>query len=105
MSTWTGRPAEKPALAVGPNKSGGRTVYASWNGSTEVERWEVLADSSRSSLVPVARAHRSGFEAVVNSDGPYFAVLALGGDGRGLAQSDPVREEAVEGQASSRDVT
>ena len=65
----------------------------------------MLADSSRSSLVPVARAHRSGFEAVVNSDGPYFAVLALGGDGRGLAQSDPVREEAVEGQASSRDVT
>lgn len=92
---WSGAPAEKPAVTVGPNKAGGRTVYVSWNGSTEVAQWRVLAGASRSSLVPVALAQRSGFETAVvaGSEGPYFAAIALDKQGKQLAQSDPVTEE------------
>ncbi|OQO93931.1 ArsR family transcriptional regulator [Saccharomonospora piscinae] len=91
---WVGTPAEKPAIAVGSNTAGGRTVYVSWNGSTEVAQWRVLAGESRSSLETVATAPRSGFETAVvaGSEGPYFAAIALDEQGEELAQSDPVRE-------------
>jgi hypothetical protein len=40
---WSGHPAGKPAIAVV-----GDRVYASWNGNTDVARWDVLAGTERS---------------------------------------------------------
>ncbi len=54
---WTGRPAGRPSLAVRR-----RVAYVSWNGATEVARWQVLAGRSPRSLRPVAEVARRGFE-------------------------------------------
>ncbi|WP_019813001.1 arylsulfotransferase family protein [Saccharomonospora saliphila] len=92
--TWTGRPAEKPAVAIGENKAGGRTVYVSWNGSTETREWRILAGESPDALEPVATVARSGFETAVSltSEGPHFVAVALDADGEALAESDPATE-------------
>jgi Arylsulfotransferase (ASST) len=95
---WAGQPAEPPALAVTNNPSaaaggsggksgtgGGYTVYASWNGATEVASWRVLSGSSSHALMPVASAPKAGFETAiaipVSVSGRYVAVQALNGAG------------------------
>ncbi|HWK29361.1 MAG TPA: arylsulfotransferase family protein [Solirubrobacter sp.] len=86
---WTGAPTGKPAVAVTPDG-----VAASWNGATDVTRWQVLAGPRPDALAPVADAPRDGFETVIDAglDGGYVAVRAFAGD-RELATSDPVRAE------------
>lgn len=90
---WIGRPAEPPAVAV-ERESGGRvTVYASWNGATEVASWRVLAGASAGELEPVGEpAPRAGFETeiAVETDADVFAVEALDADGEVLGRSDAV---------------
>ncbi|PRX46033.1 secreted protein [Prauserella shujinwangii] len=92
---WTGRPADPPSVALGPNNAGGLTVYASWNGATEVRGWRVLAGPRPAALEPVVTVPRGGFETavVVRAEGPHFAVAALDGDGRELGRSEPVARE------------
>jgi Arylsulfotransferase (ASST) len=89
---WVGRPTELPAIAAVDDLAGGATVYASWNGATEVASWEVLAGPSASGLASVARAARSGFETVIPlaSRPAVVAVRALGSDGRSLGESATV---------------
>ncbi|MCU1452095.1 MAG: hypothetical protein JWN46_241 [Acidimicrobiales bacterium] len=90
---WVGRPAERPVVATRPRTDGGTDVFASWNGATEVRRWDVLAGSATSSLARVASAPRSGFETTAGLAGrPQFvAVVALDQAGRELARSAPLR--------------
>ncbi len=87
---WEGRPVEPPAVGVAAG-DGGTTVYASWNGATEVRAWTVLAGASSEGMRPVGTAPRSGFETgvTVPAWGPYFAVQALDAAGRVLAESRP----------------
>jgi hypothetical protein len=88
---WTGLPAEAPAIAVtGHGRQ--RTVYASWNGATEVHAWQLLAGSPTSGLTPVASARSLGFESALHtaSTGPLLAVQALDSAGTPLGRSDPV---------------
>ncbi|QDP95794.1 ArsR family transcriptional regulator [Microlunatus elymi] len=89
---WQGRPTDDPVATVGTNAARGVTVYASWNGATEVASWRVLAGSQRSALRKQAEAARAGFESaiVVNSTGPYFQVVALDADGSELGHSEVV---------------
>jgi hypothetical protein len=79
---WSGRPSEQPAIAVG---AGGRSpiVYASWNGATEVARWQLLAGARSGALAAVASEPASGFETTLRSPhpGPRFAVRALDREG------------------------
>ncbi len=88
---WSGRPSTPPAFAL--SRAGAKaTVYASWNGATEVASWRVLAGASASGLVPVAAAPRSGFEtAIALSSAPgagsFFEVQALDASGAVLAAS------------------
>jgi hypothetical protein len=91
---WTGQPTTRPALAARPNPAGGATVYASWNGATEVGKWNVLAGTSPSRLAQAGSQQRAGFETAitVNTTGPYFAVTAHDTDGHLLAQSPTVRK-------------
>lgn len=87
-SPWVGRPTEPPAIAVLADATG-TTVYASWNGATEVASWEVLAGSQAETMAPVRRARRTGFETAIGlpSPEPFVAVRALDAKGAPLGES------------------
>jgi hypothetical protein len=89
---WTGKPSEPPQVAVRANPAGGSVVYASWNGSTQVQKWTVLAGTSASKLEPVGSQDWADFETTiaVNSTGPKFCVVALDGTGKVLDRSSVV---------------
>jgi len=91
---WTGTPTHRPAIAFQAAPGGAGTVYASWNGSTQVSSWRVLAGPAPTSLAAIAQAPRSGFETAValpaGSAAPYVAAEALDAAGRTLAVSAPV---------------
>ena len=57
---WQGRPKDPPAIAV----AGGK-VYVSWNGATDVARWQVLVGKANDDLAVVASATKSGFETAI----------------------------------------
>ncbi len=86
--TWTGRPAGVPDLAVvrGP---GADTLYASWNGATEIARWSVLGGPGANALSAMGVAPRAGFETAITVPRPpaYVAVEALDGGGAVLGRS------------------
>jgi hypothetical protein len=86
--SWVGTPFYPPSGAV-RTKHGKTTVYASWNGSTEVQAWQVLAGSSAKHLKVVAGAPRAGFETVIHLKRGYraYKVRALDGKGRVLRTS------------------
>ena len=90
---WTGTPIEEPAVAVSREGTGGFTVYASWNGSTETASWQVLAGGSPSELVSVAAAPRTGFETSIRAagDASYVAARALDASGSVLATTPAVK--------------
>ncbi len=90
---WTATPAEPPSIAAKAMGPGAETVYASWNGATEVAQWRVLAGSSPSSMTPLATAAKSGFETAipVSSSAGWFAVQAIGASGEVLAGSQTIR--------------
>ncbi len=90
VEPWQGAPAGDPAGAV-RSSGGATTVYASWNGATEVASWRVLGGSSVSALTAVASAPRSGFETAipVSGDHPTFEVQALDSRGRVIGASRP----------------
>ncbi|MGH9103065.1 MAG: arylsulfotransferase family protein, partial [Acidimicrobiales bacterium] len=92
-SDWVGRPTDDPVLVAEPDTTGGTTVYASWNGATEVDTWQVLAGSSPSSLSRVASAPRAGFESAISVDSTdaWFAVVAVDALGKQLGRSAAVR--------------
>jgi hypothetical protein len=62
-SPWVGTPRTSPAIAV---ERSGKTlsVYASWNGATEVRHWRILTGTSAASLRQAGIIARSGFETV-----------------------------------------
>jgi EmrB/QacA subfamily drug resistance transporter len=85
VEPWTGMPLYPPQGAA--RRHGGKTtVYASWNGATEVSSWRVRAGQST-----VATAARSGFETAipVQSRATGFSVQALDSHGRVLGTSPP----------------
>jgi hypothetical protein len=92
---WAGHPAGQPAAAARVNPAGGSVVYASWNGSTELDTWTVLAGPTPDGLARAGSQRRAGFETMitVNTEGPYFAVTAEDAAGRALATSATVRLE------------
>jgi hypothetical protein len=87
-SPGTGRPAEPPGVAV-KLTSGGMTVFAAWNGATEVSLWAVLAGNDRSRLHTVKVVAKNGFETAINLGARvrYAAVSALDADGHHLGIS------------------
>jgi hypothetical protein len=85
-NTWDGRPKTKPQVAV-RKRSGGATVYVSWNGSTETAFWRVQAEQT------VKTVQRSGFETAipVNMQSGVVSVTALDSKKRTLASSAAVK--------------
>ncbi len=87
---WIGHPETRPSLAVSRRAHGHTTVYASWNGATQVAKWRVLGGSAAHHLKPVgATAAPTGFETAisVSSGAHYFAVQALNRRGKVLGTS------------------
>jgi hypothetical protein len=84
---WSGRPSDPPALAAvrSVGAQGGATVYASWNGATDVATWRVLAGASSAGLAAAAGAPKSGFETAIAlpraAAGSYVQVQALDASG------------------------
>jgi len=89
---WIGRPATRPAIAAERTRAGRVLVYASWNGATEVARWQVLAGTP-SRLRGVSSKARDGFETEVaaRTGASHVAVRALDARGTVLGTSEAVR--------------
>jgi hypothetical protein len=83
---WVAHPAEPPRVSVEIADGKRATVYASWNGATEVAAWRVAAGSGPDSLADVATTPRAGFEtAIALATLPaYVAVSALDASGNVL---------------------
>jgi EmrB/QacA subfamily drug resistance transporter len=90
LEPWHGEPLTAPAAAA-RRRAGATTVYASWNGATQVASWRVLAGSAQGSLAVVAAAVRTGFETAIPVPAPSrrFEVQALDADGRVIGTSRP----------------
>jgi hypothetical protein len=91
---WRGLPSDKPALAVGSDRTTGKqTVYVSWNGATEVRGWRVHAGPHASALRAVGVARRHGFETGIplGRASGYVAVSALDETGNVLGRSRTLR--------------
>jgi hypothetical protein len=87
---WAGRPAAPPAVAS--PAPGSPTVYASWNGSTEVAAWRVEAGPHPSALRAQDAVPKRGFETELNvpPGARYAAAVAFDAGGAELARSAPV---------------
>lgn len=92
LSEWSGHPVTEPAIRVTPSTAGGDTVFASWNGATEVGTWRVLGGQSAASLAVAAEAPRTGFETAitVSVGAKHYAVEALDRQGMVLRRSKVV---------------
>ena len=79
---WVGRPTDRPTLVA---RAG--SLYASWNGATEVAAWQLLEGASAASPVP-----RTGFETVLTptTRTRSAAVVALDRTGAALGRSATV---------------
>jgi hypothetical protein len=87
-NAWVGKPAAEPDVATRPASSGGLTVYASWNGATEVASWRVLSGSSKDALTTVATMKKDGFETSASIPSAAFVrVQALDVHGASLGAS------------------
>ena len=90
---WTGSPDYPPAVASSKGPGNAVTVYASWNGDTQVASWQILAGNSASSLQPVGKPRpKTTFETsiTVNTTAPLVAAQARDKSGKVLATSPAV---------------
>lgn len=88
---WTGHPRTSPTIAVS-GTSDNITVYASWNGATEVQSWQLLGSTNDApqDATELSTVTKNDFETVISyTDGgyDYFQVAALNQDGDTLAFS------------------
>jgi hypothetical protein len=92
---WHGEPLDRPALAARRRGASDRvTAWASWNGSTGLRSWQLLAGDDPDALLPVgAPVLRRNFETTLHArtGAKYVAVAALNADGRQIGQSRAMR--------------
>jgi hypothetical protein len=81
---WVGHPTDDPRVAVRAGRA-----YVSWNGATEVDRWELLVGASADGLHRAATVAKKGFETAIPipSGGAFLAVRALARSGEVLGSS------------------
>lgn len=89
VQKWVGIPYFPPSGAV-RNNGAKATVYASWDGDTQVVGWRVLGGNSAQSLKTVATRAKSGFETSIPLSSTYkaYKVQALGPKGKVLGTSN-----------------
>ncbi len=88
LEQWVGEPLSPPVGAVRQD-DGRTTVYASWNGATQVASWRVLAGSSANHLAAVGTAAKAGFETAIALTREYrtFELQALSASGQVIGTS------------------
>lgn len=91
-SAWSASPAEPPAVAAIKDDDGTMTVYASWNGATEVTDWRFETGASVASLATVTTTGRAGFETSTRVPAAqYVRAVALDADGTVIGTSPSTR--------------
>lgn len=90
---WTGQPQDNPTVVIERSPKDKVTIYASWNGATEVAQWEVLAGPSRDRMRSVRSTPRDGFETTitVHATEPLIDVRAKDKSGSVLGTAKAVR--------------
>jgi MFS family permease len=95
VEPWVGLPELRQLVGAARLADRRTTVYASWNGATQVVSWRVLAGPSASRLADVANATKSGFETAIPlpqrlpQSYKTFEVEALDSSGRVIGASAP----------------
>jgi hypothetical protein len=89
---WHGLP-DQPPKVVASAKGGSVTARVSWNGATDVARWELLAGADANTLAPIGSAAKAGFETAVTakSTAAMVAMRAYDAAGKVLGTSVPVK--------------
>jgi hypothetical protein len=84
---WRGHPTDRPVVVVA-----GGAAYASWNGATDVARWQVLAGPGAGQLKPLQTVTKNGFETPIRlkKSAAFYALKAIGRDGKVLGTSEAV---------------
>jgi EmrB/QacA subfamily drug resistance transporter len=96
LEQWVGLPLSPPAGAA--TQTGGKTtVYASWNGATQVAAWRVLAGAATGRLTAVTSIPKSGFETAIPMPVRYkrFELQALNAQGHVIGASRPFAPPAA----------
>jgi Arylsulfotransferase (ASST) len=90
---WTGQPTDDPAVAAEKGPQDRVTLFASWNGATEVATWQVSAGSDPDTLEPLASAPKKGFETVitVHTNEPYVSLQAMNNSGKVLGTTKAIQ--------------
>jgi hypothetical protein len=90
---WKGQPSDDPAMVAERGPGEEVTLYASWNGATEVATWEVLAGLGPERLRSVGSVPRDGFETaiMVHTTERYVGVQAKDSSGRVIGTSKATR--------------
>ncbi len=94
---WEGYPTTNPSLAL---ENG--TLYASWNGATQVASWEVLGadtDAEGDATQSVGNTTKTGFETEIAAQGHnFYQVRARDADGGVLGTSAFVAGNGTQGK-------
>jgi hypothetical protein len=85
---WRGSPTSSPAL-VAKQRGGRLTVYAAWNGATDVARWRVRAGAAKDALTELGTGPWSGFQTKLgyNAEPAFVQVEALDAAGKVIGTS------------------
>jgi hypothetical protein len=86
---WSATPRTRPAVAAQRTGPSSVSVFASWNGATDVAKWQILAGQRAGHLARVATVRKRTFETRVDlgSSATMFAVRALDSRGRTIGRS------------------
>lgn len=92
---WHGQPQVPPAMTVTTRPGGKITVWASWNGATDVANWRVLGGSSPGSLrLLTSEPHRSFETAIGLTTRPRYVEVEAVSAGGGVLRSSSVKATA-----------
>ncbi|KAK7047117.1 hypothetical protein VNI00_006782 [Paramarasmius palmivorus] len=104
---WTGSPMTKPSIELVNGRSSILSVYASWNGATEIQRWELFGalDAEGTNAVSLYNRTKNGFETTITIPTnlemyeayTHFAMRALDKENQPLGQSTFVSLNGVLG--------
>jgi hypothetical protein len=96
VEPWVGLPLTAPAGAV-RQTDGSTTVYASWNGATQVVSWRILEGSGVGRLAAVKTTAKSGFETAIPVPRGYDSceLQALNANGHVIGASQPFTSRAA----------
>lgn len=89
---WAGQPSTPPKLAIRTANTA-TTLYMSWNGATEVERFRIYGGAEKTTLTLIDTLQKSGFETsyqfelALDDERCFWQIEAVDGDGIGLQRS------------------